>query len=54
MPTPRETPVIVEMRYQHMEFVEESYWKRVMASRLAHQCQVVAIRKAKERVERAQ
>ena len=49
---PHEAPVIVEMRYMHMDLVEEAYWKRAMASRLARQCQVVAIRKAQERVQR--
>lgn len=26
---PHETPLIVETRMMHMDFVEESYWKRL-------------------------
>ena len=35
-----------------MEFVEESYWKRIQASRIARQCQVVALRMARQRATR--
>jgi hypothetical protein len=35
---PHETPVIIEMRYMHMDLVEEAYWKRHMACLLARQC----------------
>jgi len=40
---PHESPQIVEMRMMHMEFVEEAYWKRLQASRIARECRVVAI-----------
>ena len=40
------------MRQMHMEFVEESYWKRIQAARLARECRVVALRMAKQRSAR--
>ena len=49
---PHESPQIVEMRMMHMEFVEEAYWKRLQASRIARECRVVAIQKAKQRAQR--
>ena len=49
---PRETPLVVEARIIHMDFVEEAYWKRVKASMLAQECRIVALRKAKEREQR--
>ena len=35
---PYETPQITEMRMVHMDFVEEAYWKRITAMRLAREC----------------
>ena len=49
---PLETPQTVEMRMVHMDFVEEAYWKRLMASRLARECRAVALTKARERALR--
>ena len=47
---PIETPVIQEMRMMHMDFVEEAYWKRCMAMKLALECKEVALKKARRRI----
>ena len=49
---PHEAPIVVEARMLHMDFVEEAYWKRVQASRIAQECRIVALRKAQERATR--
>ena len=49
---PHENPVIVEMRMVHMDMVEEAYWKRLMASRLARECATVALKKARAKAIR--
>lgn len=38
----------------HVDFVEESYWKRCAAKRFATECAVVALRKAKLRTAKNQ
>ncbi len=34
-----ESPIIQEMRLMHIDFVEEAYWKRINALKLALECQ---------------
>ena len=50
---PVETPVVQEMRMMHMDFVEEAYWKRCQAMKLALECKEVALKKAKRRIRTA-
>ena len=52
MNAPAETPLIVEMRMMHMDFVEESFAKRALALKLALECQHVAIAKARIRLKK--
>ena len=40
------------MRMVHMDMVEEAYWKRLMASRLARECATVALKKARAKAIR--
>lgn len=40
------------MRLMHMDFVEEAYWKRRAALKLALECRPVAIQMAKRKRER--
>ena len=47
---PIEAPVIQEMRMMHMDFVEDAYWKRCQAMKLALACQEVALKQAKRRI----
>ena len=50
---PIESPVVQEMRMIHQDFVEEAYWKRCTAMKLAHECKEAAIRRAKRRIRLA-
>ena len=36
----------------HMDVVEEAYWKRCMAMKLALECKEVALRKARRRIRK--
>ena len=42
LPPQIESPLIQEMRLLHLDMVEEAYWKRVAASRLAIECKSIA------------
>jgi hypothetical protein len=44
---PVESALIQEMRLMHLDFVEESYWKRCAAKQFAVDCSIVALHKAK-------
>ena len=46
---PSETPLIKEMRLLHLDMVEESYWKRCLAQKLAHECQAKALKIGKRK-----
>ena len=52
---PIETPVIQEMRLIHQDFVEEAYWKRCIAMKLAHECKEALenkiVKKEKEKIK---
>ena len=44
---PVESALVQEMRLMHLDFVEESYWKRCAAKQFAVDCSIVALHKAK-------
>ena len=50
LPDPNESPLIQEMRLMHIDFIEESYWKRCAAKQFAVDCSIVALNKAKMKV----
>ena len=52
LPPPSENPLILEMRMMHMDFVEESYFKRLIAFKIAKECEQVAIEKARQRIKK--
>jgi hypothetical protein len=41
------------MRLMHLDFVEESYWKRCAAKKFAIECSALALHKAKLRAARS-
>ena len=46
---PLETPLVSEMRLMHVDFVEEAYWKRFSATKMAHACKRATIDRCQQR-----